>query len=451
VAPPFRDPVHPALPTGRIRAIATYLAVLAAALCCYAALGAVLSVLPGYVSRLGGDPLIVGLAVGAPALTGALGRPAGGRLADRFGAVRVMVAGALIMAGGTAPAVRPVVAVLLASRLATGAGEALMMAAAVAWLLQLAGPARRGRALGHIGLANYAGLLVGPLLAAALAAPGDLGRLWTAAVALPVIGAALAGSAARGTPAAGPIGIGADRHPAGGPMHLLRITARAGAGLLLVNVGYVALLSFGAAAAAIRHSGVSALVIPIFGAGVIVSRTLLAALPDRVGAARTLIAATIAASGGLVVLGATGSTVAAIAGLLVLAVGQGLAAPSKSPSGPQNCRGVGLACGHESGQCRRVPPRARGAGPGRGRAGGGVGLVRLVVAGRRRKRRTGGGAPARGEVGGGGATAGGRRAWPGAADGHRVAVDGRLALRPVRLWRSGGPGGCRTCRRHWPG
>lgn len=96
----------------------------------------------------------------------------------------------------------------------------------------------------------------------------------------------------------------------------------------MVNVGYVALLSFGAAAAASRHSGVSALVIPIFGAGVIVSRTLLAALPDRVGASRTLIAATIAASGGLAVVGATGSTVAAVAGLLVLAVGQGLAVPA---------------------------------------------------------------------------------------------------------------------------
>lgn len=330
---PRRQPAQAAWATGRTRTTAAYLAVLAAALCCYAALGAVLTVLPGYVNRLGGDPLMVGLAVGAPALTGALGRPAGGRLADRFGAVRVMVAGALIMAAGTAPAVRPAVTVLLASRLATGAGEALMMAAAVAWLLRLAGPARRGRALGHIGLANYAGLLIGPLLAAALATPGHPSRLWTVAVALPVIGAALAGSAARCTPAAGPIGTGADRRTAAGPMDLFRVdlfrsTARAGAGLLLVNVGYVALLSFGAAAAASRHSGVSALVIPIFGAGVIVSRTLLAALPDRVGASRTLIAATIAASGGLAVVGATGSTVAAVAGLLVLAVGQGLAVPA---------------------------------------------------------------------------------------------------------------------------
>ena len=40
-----------------------------------------------------------------------------------------------------------------------------MMAAAVLWLLRLSGPTRRGRALGHIGLANYGGLAIGPLLA----------------------------------------------------------------------------------------------------------------------------------------------------------------------------------------------------------------------------------------------------------------------------------------------
>jgi hypothetical protein len=38
-----------------------------------------------------------------------------------------------------------------------------MVSAAVLWLLVLAGPPRRGMALGHIGLANYAGLTVGPL------------------------------------------------------------------------------------------------------------------------------------------------------------------------------------------------------------------------------------------------------------------------------------------------
>ena len=66
-----------------------YLAVLAAAVCCYAALGMVLAILPRYVpEHLGGGSTAIGLAVGAPALTGLLARPLGGRLADRLGPLR---------------------------------------------------------------------------------------------------------------------------------------------------------------------------------------------------------------------------------------------------------------------------------------------------------------------------------------------------------------------------
>ncbi|MGA2929818.1 MAG: hypothetical protein ABSG43_28295 [Solirubrobacteraceae bacterium] len=63
-----------------------YIAALASAVVCYAALGAVLGMLPRYVpQRLGGGPAAVGLAVGAPALTGLLARPLGGRVADYLG------------------------------------------------------------------------------------------------------------------------------------------------------------------------------------------------------------------------------------------------------------------------------------------------------------------------------------------------------------------------------
>ena len=140
----------------------------ATAVLCYAALGTVLGILPGYVHALGGGAVLVGLAVGAPALTGAAGRPLGGRLADRLGPARIMIAGAVVMTVGTIPAFVHSLGVLILSRLVVGAGEASMMAAAVLWLLRLAGPERRGRAMGHIGLANYAGLTIGPPLSQAL-------------------------------------------------------------------------------------------------------------------------------------------------------------------------------------------------------------------------------------------------------------------------------------------
>ena len=51
-----------------------YLIVFSTAVLCYAALGAVLGILPDYVHSLGGGAVLVGFAVGAPALTGAAGR-----------------------------------------------------------------------------------------------------------------------------------------------------------------------------------------------------------------------------------------------------------------------------------------------------------------------------------------------------------------------------------------
>src|SRR4051794_17447245 len=97
-----------------------YLAVLAGAVLCYAALGAVLRILPEVV----GDPAALGLLVSAPAITAVVARPLGGRLADRAGAAPVLACGGLAMAGGLAPALAwNGTSAMLAARLLTGAGE----------------------------------------------------------------------------------------------------------------------------------------------------------------------------------------------------------------------------------------------------------------------------------------------------------------------------------------
>ena len=271
-----------------------YHRVLAAALLCYAALGAVLRVLP-----------------------------------DRHGPARVLCAGAAVMAAGVAPAVDPAVAAQLASRLVVGAGEGLMMSATDLWLLRLGGARRRGRALGHIGLANYGGLACGPLLADAV---GGGGLVLACAAALPLLGAAVIAGLPR-PPAPAAAG------PGGGTRDLLRATLRPGAGLMLVNVGYTALLAFGG-----RRGG---LVVPAFALTVIAARTAGAGIPDRAGARATLAAAAPAAATGLLVVAFAPGTAAVLAGVVVLAAGQALAVPA-----------LGLLA------LARVPPARHGAAAG---------------------------------------------------------------------------------------
>jgi MFS family permease len=298
-----------------------YLAVLGAAVCCYAALGAVLRAVPAYVDgRLGGGAVSVGLAVGAPAITGAVLRPLGGRWSDRLGSRPMVIVGAVVMAVGVLPAWQQSLGALLASRLVVGAGEALMMSATVLWLLRLAGESHQGRALGHIGLANYAGLTVGPLLLEAIGTR-HTSRLWLLAAALPLLGA-LTAAAQRDAPP--PV-----RHEDPPPMTaMIRRTGRPGIGLLLVNVGYVAVLSFGAAVVTSRGIAIAALIVPVFGAGVIVSRLALGSLPDRLGAARVLAVSALVEAAGLVVFAESGATGLSVTALVVLSVGQGLAVPS---------------------------------------------------------------------------------------------------------------------------
>jgi predicted MFS family arabinose efflux permease len=327
-------PSMPSMPGERNRCPFAYLAVLAAAVLCYAALGMVLSILPRYVpDRLGGGPTEIGLAVGAPSLTALLARPLGGRVADGLGPLGPLVTGAGVMAAGAVPAASSAtLGALLFSRLAAGFGEGVMMSATVLWLLRMAGPQRRGRALGHIGLANYGGLALGPVVSSTLGgASASATILWTAAT-LPLLGAA-AGLGAHRAAGATRAGMLAGRRPAGrsSPRHttrgLLALTAPAGVGLLLVNVGYVSVLSFGAALARSNATGLQTLIVPVFAALVIVTRTVGGSLPDRVGGRRTVVLFAGAEALGLLAYANADATPLALIALVTLSIGQSLAVP----------------------------------------------------------------------------------------------------------------------------
>ena len=294
-----------------------YPAVLGLAALCYVALGVVLPALPPYVTDdLGAGTVAVGLAVGAVSVTGVVLRPVGGRLADGRGPRPVVIGGALAMAGGAALALLGGgLAWLVATRLVVGAGEGALMAACVTWLLWLAPPDRRGRAIGHIGLANYAGLTAGPLLATTL--PRGLSAPLAVAVAAPLaaVVCALLPRAPHGT-----------RRASARPL-LARSALRPGVGLALINVGYAAVVSFAGLALARRGLATGA-VIPLYASTIIAFRTLGGALPDRLGPRRALALAATVAGAGLALLSAAGSLPLALAGAAVAGAGQAVAVPA---------------------------------------------------------------------------------------------------------------------------
>jgi predicted MFS family arabinose efflux permease len=159
------------------------------------------------------------------------------------------------------------------------------------------------------------------VLADALSGEAHPDRVLAAAVVLPLLGAAVAYRAHR--PPAPP----APEEPHD-VRELVRATLRPGLGLMLVNFGYVALLSFGTLAVAGRGLGGAQLVVPAFALTVIAARTAGGSIPDRAGPRRTLMVSTLTAAIGLlgVAYGTPGAV--ALAAVVVLAAGQALAVPS---------------------------------------------------------------------------------------------------------------------------
>jgi MFS family permease len=96
-----------------------------------------------------------------------------GRLGDRFGRRRVLVAGvALFTVASASCAVAPSLSVLIVARALQGAGAAAMMALALAFVADLAPKGSAGRAIGLLGAMSAVGTALGP------AAGGLLLSVW---------------------------------------------------------------------------------------------------------------------------------------------------------------------------------------------------------------------------------------------------------------------------------
>ncbi|WP_237480243.1 MFS transporter [Lichenibacterium dinghuense] len=123
-----------------------------------------------YAAHLGAPAAVIGLLVAAVTVTGIFVKLPSGALADLFGFRRLMLAGLCVKA--TAPFLYLVVAAwpqLLALRLYHGLSTALYAPAASARVASLY-PEARGRRLGLYGAAENAGVVLGPVLGAAVLA-----------------------------------------------------------------------------------------------------------------------------------------------------------------------------------------------------------------------------------------------------------------------------------------
>jgi MFS family permease len=113
-----------------------------------------------------------------------------GRLGDRVGHARVFQGGMVLTgAAHLLCGLAPIWSWLLAARLVQGVGAALVMASAPALVTLSTDRARRGQALGRLGLAASLGMLLGPLVGGTLVGVFGwrvvyLGRLPLAALAL---------------------------------------------------------------------------------------------------------------------------------------------------------------------------------------------------------------------------------------------------------------------------
>lgn len=130
----------------------------------------ILPVMPLYVAGMGGTPTQVGLIIGLFAFTAMILRPPAGWIIDTRGHRLVLRAGmGIFMLASLGYTVARSVDAVLALRLFHGMGMGLFPTAATVMVAEVAPPPRRGEAMGWFGIANSAGLIIGPAAGTALA------------------------------------------------------------------------------------------------------------------------------------------------------------------------------------------------------------------------------------------------------------------------------------------
>jgi len=337
---------------GRPR-LAAFLGVFTATLMCFLAIGAVLPVLPRYVTEeLGAGDVAVGVVVGAFAISALVGRPIGGRLADRHGRKAIHAIGmAICVVAGLLLYLPLGVAGLVFARLVVGLGDGWVFTAGVTWIVDLAPEQRRGQAIGLFGLAIWGGLTFGALLGEAAYALGGYGAVWGFAALSPLLGLLVGqlvpagvahrqrvreevadaelGSSTASISACPPAATPRAPRPAGAfERWVPREALRPGIALALANLGYGTMAGFVVLLLDQRGIGHGATVFTVFAGSVVFARLVLSRLPDVIGARRSALGAGLIQGFGLAAVGAAQTLPAALAAAALMGIGMSLLFPS---------------------------------------------------------------------------------------------------------------------------
>ena len=287
-------------------------------------IGMLLVILPVYVTDdLGGGSFGVALAIGAVSPMILLSQPLAGRIGDRKGRRILVVAGALIAAASVAAySFAGSLELLIAFRLFTGLGEAMVLVGAATIVTDLAPENRRGEALSLYSLGLWGGLALGPIIGELVLGTDRFTEVWLLAAGFCIVSAAIGTLLPETTPERA-VGEAAARttiiHPAAvGPGLVLALTVFGFAGLGTFAALYARELGMDGAGA----------VFLVFSMVVVATRIVARQAPDRLGAKRASGAALLLISAGLLTIGFWSTPAGLYAGTVVLAFGQALAFPA---------------------------------------------------------------------------------------------------------------------------
>src|SRR3954453_15018687 len=301
---------------------AAFVALTLSDLAYFTASGLLIGVTPFFVTGpLESGTAGLGVAIGAFSVTTLVLRPVVGRMADRSGRRRLLLAGAGLYAVIIAAHVLvQTLWMLVVARLLLGAAEALYFVAGFAALADLAPVGRAGGGLRFNSLALYFGVATGPLIGQVLLGWAGFNLVWVCVAFLAVVAAVLAARVPE------PL-VRSDLAPPPSPL-IQRAALLPGLGLFTGVAATSGFLAFAGLHATEVGFQAWSVVLMVYGTVVVGCRLLFATLPDRLPPMRLAAAGLAACTLGLGLAAAVPAAWSLLVGSAVLAVGVAFLTPA---------------------------------------------------------------------------------------------------------------------------